>query len=252
MATTHEGLRKRNVTLKVIDICEEPARFDEFITGPAHGERRWEVFELTQSHDVSEWIEQPDRIKGIRENLVHLWTEIHQVATRPLRLLDVGCYGGYVYDFLTRQGMGQAELEYRGMDIQPLAIDGARHAHRAAPNATFEVGDLFDLKHQCTRASYDVVVCSRVLIHLPFFETAVGNLLHATNRVLVIVLKIEEPPVCRRIEETDCDTKSRAIYYYRSFAQSDLQRVARELGTTVAIKPTSGAYSSVIFQPEPH
>jgi GT2 family glycosyltransferase/SAM-dependent methyltransferase/Flp pilus assembly protein TadD len=73
---------------------------------------------------------------------------------RLLRILDVGCGSGWLTDRVLMYGSCE------GVDPDPLAIADAR---RQFPHLRFEVCELDRLPPSCKIASYDVILCSRLL-----------------------------------------------------------------------------------------
>jgi SAM-dependent methyltransferase len=99
-------------------------------------------------------------------------------------LLDAGCGEGYGY---TKFG----HAKYSGIDIVEKHILRARKNN---PGVRFEVGDIFNLKEK-----WDVVFCSRVLMHHEDYEGNIGALKTITERLLLVVIPIGQE--VRVIEE---------------------------------------------------
>ena len=89
-------------------------------------------------------------------------------------LLDVGCGQGHLSHHLKHP-------KYSGIDLFPENIAEARSRH----DGKFEVGNLFDLKGQ-----WDVIFCSRVLIHVPNFELAVKTLRSCARKYCLVTLPL--------------------------------------------------------------
>ncbi|MCP9470687.1 MAG: glycosyltransferase [Nitrospira sp.] len=73
---------------------------------------------------------------------------------RSLRILDVGCGSGWLTDRVSMYGSCE------GVDADSLAIAEAR---RQFPHLRFEVCETGSLPSSLTTASYDVILCSRLL-----------------------------------------------------------------------------------------
>ncbi|CUQ67235.1 glycosyltransferase [Candidatus Nitrospira inopinata] len=73
---------------------------------------------------------------------------------RPLRILDVGCGSGWLTDRVSMYGSCE------GVDPDPLAIADAR---RQFPHLRFEACEAGRLPPSLKTASYDIVLCSRML-----------------------------------------------------------------------------------------
>ena len=70
-------------------------------------------------------------------------------------VLDVGCGFGDLFGYLNKQGV---HVEYTGVDLSPELID---EGEKQYPQASFLVGDLFDLNPEAQ--SFDYVVLSGAL-----------------------------------------------------------------------------------------
>jgi 2-polyprenyl-3-methyl-5-hydroxy-6-metoxy-1,4-benzoquinol methylase len=79
---------------------------------------------------------------------------VEREATKPLRVLELGCGTGWLCNELSRYG------ECLGVDISPLAIGAAKEAY---PKLHFECVDLSDWRPTDT---YDVVLSHEVIEHL--------------------------------------------------------------------------------------
>lgn len=141
------------------------------------------------------WVDDVRRI-DIFDNLNH----IKGLLSPEDSILDVGCYAGYARDFFRNND------NYLGIDLFPEHIELAREYHPDCPDK-FKVGDLFELEDKA-----DVVVCSRVLIHIPNFKEAVAKLIAAANRLVVAVIKIEPVGRCERF------SNDKGSFWQRSFS----------------------------------
>ncbi|MDD4737477.1 MAG: class I SAM-dependent methyltransferase [Kiritimatiellae bacterium] len=241
-----ESLKARHVTL---ERDTEPVyeNIDEFIMGGS-GERPWQVFELTQNQDVTEWIKNPDAIELLPPILADLAERLSQ-REEPFRILDVGCYGGYVFDYLkSRASSWKAPFEYTGVDIQERAIRDAQQAHAGEPRASFQRGDLFELSHQFSSASFDVVVCYRVLHHLPRFRDCLRELAAVSKGWVHTALPIKERSHCVRMRETNLDTGTITYSFHRYFSREEIVETAEALSLQAEIHSyPKQPYSTVLF-----
>lgn len=98
---------------------------------------------------------------GDRYRLVYQW-----VPEGRGRLLDVGCGNGYFTQWLARKGWQVWGLDHSFLNIQ--------RAHREFPSLHWVVGSALALPFP--RASFDVVVCSEVLEHLPDDQAAIDEI----------------------------------------------------------------------------
>lgn len=221
-------LRKRNVKLEELGVTYKD--IDKFMAMTSSGEKRqWQVFELTQSENVAEWIRIPEKISNIQPNLKNLSMHIRKLP-KPVKILDVGCYGGYLYDYLRQFSFkNYSEFSYFGIDIDKPSIMAAKYLHKKYKNAHFKVGDIYSITQDFKPEEFDVVCCYRVIIHIPFFEEAVKNLCFAASKFVHIALLIEDKESCRKIRETDLDTDKKAIYFIRAVTKGMIEESANKL-----------------------
>lgn len=90
-------------------------------------------------------------------------------------LLDIGCYHGWLYDWLGHE-------KYQGIELFAEHVAEAKKRH---PEIDYQQGDLFDLKGR-----WDVIVASRVLMHIPDYERCVEILRGCARRLVVVVIPI--------------------------------------------------------------
>jgi SAM-dependent methyltransferase len=129
-------------------------------------------------------------------------------------ILDIPCGVGHYYRTLRKLG----NIWYHGADADKVAIDIAKNTwyyDRALQNVKFFVCDVISGVGLPFRA-YDFVICYNLLLHLPHYQTALTNLLHTTNKYLIIrslfaeetkIMEVEIP------EGYDVVYGKRGIYY---------------------------------------
>lgn len=211
-------------------------------------ERPWQSFELTQREDVREWIKQPSKIEKIQANLED-FRGVLAPLSKPVRILDVGCYGGYLFDYLERIAFSDVrEFEYLGVDIQPDVVAAAARVHEGKSNASFQNGDVYALQSQFGAQSFDVTFCSRVLIHIPYFEKAIGELFAAAKTAAIVVLEIADRPQVQRIHRRNLDNGTELDYFIRKFSEQEILAVAAKHKADCRIIKSSGVYSTVCFK----
>lgn len=240
-----EILGERKVTLKVTgNFIGTSEDIDRFITS---GSRQHDTaqLELTQGQDVRSWCEWPEEIAGIQTNLIDLEKRMPSFLDRNPKILDVGCYAGYLYDYLC---LFYPEPVYTGVDILPSVIEAASRIHKPDPNASFMAGDIYKLTEQFEPRSFDVVCCYRLVIHLPYFRKILRNLLHSADCFVHIALFMQTRDMCQRIEETDLETGKKAIYYRRYISAETIKEAVSELPANYKIiPPRSGEVYSSLF-----
>lgn len=246
---SYESLQARH---SIIEQDSEPVfdHIDEFIMH-GEGERPWQVFELTQNQNVFEWIKNPDAIELIQPILADLVRRLGP-ASGAFRMLDAGCYGGYVFDYIkTHAGALQPSFSYTGVDIQAQAILDAREAHADDHRSAFQVGDLFQLSRQFPSASFNVSVCYRVLHHLPRFSDCLRELASVTAGYIHTALPIRDRSQCVRMREKNLETGTVAYSFYRWFSRNEIMETASALNLCAEIHSYPKAvYSTVVFTPK--
>ena len=120
-------------------------------------------------------------------------------------LLDVGCNIGAVYEDLRHKN-------YLGIDIDPKVIEEAR---KRFPGVEFKVLDLFELE-----GSWDIVLVSRVLMHVPLDE-AMKRLLKSAKKYLILFVPIADEDCCE-IHGHNVDGET-VHSYYRRFSEKTLR-----------------------------
>jgi len=170
-----------------------------------------------QSGPWRRWIADPDKIRNIGINLTHFKGLLEERFT----FLDVGCNRGYVYDLIARE---LKQFYYTGIDINPDLIEDAKKFHKQL-NCEFEVGDIYDKLPKA-----DIVLCSRLIIHLDDPKSAVEGLLRAAQRKLVLFVGVGK----EKREAHDGEL-------FRRFSE----KTVRSWGDCEIIK--GGSYSTVIY-----
>lgn len=139
-------------------------------------------------------------------------------------ILDVGCYHGHLYPKLRDIG-----IDYLGIDIFESFIMAATQNY---VSAKFEVRDLFQIEDQ-----YDIVFCSRVLMHMPKFGEAIKKLLGASKKYMIMIIPIGAPSVTVEISANGDKV------YFRRFS---LEEVAQALDGYSYYIETNKPYSTVV------
>jgi SAM-dependent methyltransferase len=137
------------------------------------------------------------RLPGLEDpvNVVHAWDEAHRLSpaprhrrrlvvdiVRPLGVrdcLDAGCGQPYLLEALGRE-LG---LETYGCDISDRVMDDS---HGTPVAREFRVLDL--TRETWPERTFDLVVCSEVLEHIPDWPTAVANLARMARRYVLITV----------------------------------------------------------------
>jgi len=234
---------KLTPTFETLASCERFEEIDAFMGETGDGYR----LRLRQSEDVRKWVRNPGEIETIRENLSHFKKIISQMPP-PVRLLDVGCYAGYLYDYAAKIArLNPQHLSYLGLDVREDVIRDAAALHSGLSNCCFKVGDIYELENAVGTSSYDIVFCSRVLIHIPHFEKAVHQLLQVAKDILFLVIVVGEKDYCNRNKRVIRESGEETITYFRGFSRSRLEEISNRYARTLEIREGS-KYASVIFR----
>jgi len=130
-------------------------------------EHDWRTTMMLQSN--------PQNLGKIEPNIGHL-TDLLKPEDS---LVDVGCGDGHLYDYLANAGFHNS---YPGIDRDEQSIARAKARNQTVD---YRVGELKDL-----RGSWDVVFCSRVLIHIPDLEENIRILRSCARKYCVLVLAV--------------------------------------------------------------
>lgn len=237
-------LRERNVIKEAVQAYY--GNIDAVMT-EGTSERPWQTFELTQREDVTQWIADPRQIAKIQPNLVDFNQFVGQFREK-VGVLDVGCYGGYFLDYLKRITFADlGDFSYVGIDIQERAVAAAQAAHPDEAEDTFRLGDVYSLAAQFGEESTDIAYCSRVLIHLPYFEDAVRNLYAVARRAVFLVVTMAPQSYVQKMRRRNLDTGHEEYYFFRYFSPEEIKNAAEPLGADYRIIHSRGPYASVIL-----
>lgn len=203
---------------------------------------------LTQAEDVRQWIDDPTQISLIQPNLMEVASTL-KFAKSPWSLIDIGCYAGYVYDYLSKK-FTEKEFQYVGCDIRDCAINAARELHSGSTNSRFFTQDLFKLNEVVESRCYDFVFSARVLVHLPDFTRAVSNLVHCARKVTFLIMPVAEIGTTQYRHKVSLEDGSVMPYLYRLVSSKMLQRTAAEIGVPYRILSEGQTYKTILFESE--
>ena len=104
-----------------------------------------------------------------------------------VRILDAGCGEGFISGLLYSN---LKTVEIIGLEYTTEAL---QMAQRMNPNLTFIQGNIFEMPFESQ--SFDIVLCTEVLEHLPNPDAALAELLRVTGETLIITVP-HEPWFC--------------------------------------------------------
>lgn len=109
---------------------------------------------------------------------------IAQLWTPEDTILDVGCGAGH-YLVSLRKALGP-DFDYVGADATAHYLELASKAFANDPRTRFEQADIFALPF--ANASFDVVTCNNVLLHLPSVATPLAELVRVARKTVIVRL----------------------------------------------------------------
>jgi len=163
------------------------------------------------------WQKHGHFLKKLRDNI----SDVKEILKPEYSLLDAGCCEGHMYKELGHK-------RYLGIDLFPQFIAEAR---RNYPEAKFQQWDIFDLS-----GSWDVVLASRVLIHIPDFKGAFEKLLSCTRKKLILFVSIGG-------DEKGIELIKGRPVYLQNFSRKTLESLGK-----CEIRER-GSYATVIYDP---
>lgn len=190
--------------------------------------------------DVRAWIKNPALIDAIVPNLRALAGLIDS-CPEPVSVLDVGCHGGYAFDWL--KANCQSRFRYEGCDIAEDIIAEAARLHKDRTKSTWAVADVITLGTEYRLRSFDVVFCARLLIHLPYFRANVARLYTVARRAVLIVLEIGDQDIAK-MAVNDGD----GTFYHRQFSVDTITETADKLAHSWRIEGKPSGYQSLILE----
>jgi SAM-dependent methyltransferase len=166
--------------------------------------------------------EDPDEPIGGR-NLVAGWSEVHRHSPAPRHrrrlirrivrgldprdVLDAGCGQPFLIEDLVRT----LDVSGYGCDISDIAMEAAR---REFPGIEFRALDLA-LEAWPRDRTFDLVICSEVLEHVPNWEAALDNVVAMSHRHVLVTVpggKLRgHDEVVGHIRHFDADVVTRAL-----------------------------------------
>lgn len=111
--------------------------------------------------------------------------QLKGIMSPGCNVLDVGCGAGHYLLSLSKKF--EFAFNYTGVDATPLYIDLARKAFSDSAlnkKVEFMTGDIYSLPFE--NKSFDVVICSNLLLHLPSISKPVEELWRCTSNFLLV------------------------------------------------------------------
>ena len=155
-------------------------------------------------------------------------------------LLDAACATGYYSEIIGR--LDPRRIDYSGSDYSDAMIESAR-AHY--PGLRFSVQDLTALTE--ADRSFDVVLLSGVLEHIPDYPRAIAEAARVARRYLIVhrcpttTLRVHD----RRIG-TQYNIRTPRTYFSLSLLRSEVAAVGFELVKAIEVYPSTLSWSERI------
>jgi dTDP-glucose pyrophosphorylase/ubiquinone/menaquinone biosynthesis C-methylase UbiE len=161
------------------------------------------------------------------------------------RILDVGCAAGHYLRSLQREIA--VKFDYTGLDATRRCIELAQQAWKGRRGVDFQQGDIYSLPFD--DATYDIVLCSNLLLHLPSLQVPITELVRVARRRVLIrtlvgqrsfriqeVLSSADDRTDRSItsapeveDEFDAHGEPQNFSYYNIYSQSYIERLMSRL-----------------------
>jgi len=207
--------RKRKIIYE--EECDIDALFPNNVKNIPFKNREWQN-DLGQSENVIEWIKNPQNITLIRQGI----EVVSNLCNENTKLLDIGCYGGYLFDALGRN------IDYTGIDIDEEVLKQTKKIHANYNNFRCLLVDAYNLPFK--NNSFDITTCFRVLIHVPHIEEIISEIVRVTKKYIVMVLKIGKD---KTIKRTYLEEGKQKIEYYRTFKMETLNKIFNRLSVKI-------------------
>lgn len=181
---------------------------------------------LGQADFTDQWMVDPLRVAKINSGMAEVKRLLEKNPNQSV--IDIGCFNGYAHNWLAQHC--RVTFGYYGIDLNTAAIAYARE-HNTGVH--YDVVDLFDLP-ELGRA-YDIVFCSRVLIHIENWQEALAALVSVAKIAVVLVVKL-----------TDYELRTyRNGVLHRTFTEKMIRDAAAELGCRCEIPTDGGKHRAI-------
>jgi 2-polyprenyl-3-methyl-5-hydroxy-6-metoxy-1,4-benzoquinol methylase len=173
----------------------------------------------SQNQDVRGWIKNPTSIDKIRFMYDYVAGHIDDGD----KVLDAGCYGGY-FDTYLREVSG-LKIKYTGIDLYEDAIEEAKALHKGKIDLRCQ--DAYTIK-----GKWDVVVASRLLMHVPRPQDLISQLSSVAKREFMFIV-----PYSKRDKQEMQVLVNKDEYLFWSFCDDTLS----EWGARIVHRSKDGA-----------
>lgn len=143
-----------------------------------------------------------------------------------MKILDIPCGVGHYFRKIRELG----NIDYLGIDFDSKAIDMAEEIWKDAPNARFEVQNVFNLSLKGD--SMDIVFCHNLLLHLSDYKDALRELLRVSKKYLIIRSLFDEKKSINSVDVAKdyLDVYPSGKIWYNTYARNDVAQFLKNLG----------------------
>lgn len=151
---------------------------NEYINSPEYWEERFE----NNNWEINNGKEQSKYFGNLAMDMIPEWfTKI--INKNNYSICDLGCAEGDAIPALRKKFFNS---KITGTDISPTAIKKAAQIYK---DIEFKIGDIFA---DNAKEEYDVVFCSNVIEHFPFFQNTLRNILRKSRLYTIILCPLRE------------------------------------------------------------
>ncbi len=155
------------------------------------------------------------------------------------KLLDVGCGAGHYYASYKKNISN--DFLYTGVDATQNYVDLAKKAFKNDSNCEFQKQDIFDLEFD--DASFDIVTCFNVLLHMPTIKKPISELCRVASKRLMLRTLISDSSyiikdiMCSDVDdEFDEDEEPNNFHYLNIYSENYLKKILSNIGNIKKIK----------------
>ncbi|MDP6359344.1 MAG: class I SAM-dependent methyltransferase, partial [Planctomycetota bacterium] len=186
-------------------------------------------------------------LSGYRVLLHHIrsFLENHR-SERPFTILDLATGSAdqpiAIVDFSRRR---QVPVRVTALDINRKMLNYAREGIRNYPEIDLIQGNVHSPPFG--ENSFDIVFCSRVLLHIPYFEKALMNLYLVSKTLTFLILVVDDRDYVKKARIINVDKGTSSHWFFRYFSRHYLDKVINGMYAFYRIILGSGRYDSVVI-----
>ena len=228
-----DRVRRAYEKTQSLDIAEVPASGEEL----ADLARNWQAEELPGLQRTIANLQLANLAQGIVDPVfAALATALKAVDLPSFSLLDAACATGYYGEVI--HSLDPRDITYSGCDYSPAMIESARAYY---PDVPFSVQDLTALTHP--DRSFDVVLLSGVLEHIPDYRRAIERSSRVADRYLIVHrCPTTSGPTHERTIGTQYNIRTPRTFFSLGLLKSEFSDTGFELVKSVEVYPRPGGW----------